>query len=125
MRATLRQIAQPDLEHIHHRMLAMGWSVRRTVLILYGITAILSALALATADVPTAMKRVLLVQPSMQPPGGGNGVAAWVLQALVADIPRYRAVVACRLRSIRSTASSARTCGQATSTPSWCRDRGG
>ena len=32
-----------------------------------------------------AMKRVLLVQPSMQPPGGGNGVAAWVLQALVAE----------------------------------------
>lgn len=31
------------------------------------------------------MKRVLLVQPSMQPPGGGNGVAAWVLQALVAE----------------------------------------
>jgi len=29
------------------------------------------------------MKRVLLVQPSVQPPGGGNGVAAWVLQALV------------------------------------------
>jgi glycosyltransferase involved in cell wall biosynthesis len=27
--------------------------------------------------------RVLLVQPSLQPPGGGNGVAAWVLQALV------------------------------------------
>ena len=51
IRATLRQIAQPDREHIHHRMLAMGWSVRRTVLILYGITAILSLLALATADV--------------------------------------------------------------------------
>ena len=31
------------------------------------------------------MKRVLLVQPSMQPPGGGNGVAAWVLQALVKE----------------------------------------
>ena len=31
------------------------------------------------------MKRVLLVQPSMQPPGGGNGVAAWVLQALIAE----------------------------------------
>lgn len=29
------------------------------------------------------MKRVLVVQPSLQPPGGGNGVAAWVLQALV------------------------------------------
>jgi glycosyltransferase involved in cell wall biosynthesis len=36
------------------------------------------------------MKRVLLVQPSMQPPGGGNGVAAWVLQALVG---RYRVTV--------------------------------
>ncbi|HUE89952.1 MAG TPA: glycosyltransferase [Vicinamibacterales bacterium] len=30
-------------------------------------------------------RRVLLVQPSMQPPGGGNGVAAWMLQALAAD----------------------------------------
>jgi glycosyltransferase involved in cell wall biosynthesis len=28
------------------------------------------------------MKRVLLVQLSLQPPGGGNGVGAWVLQAL-------------------------------------------
>ena len=53
MRATLRQIAQPDREHIHHRMLARGWSVRRTVLILYAVTAILSAIALMTADVPT------------------------------------------------------------------------
>ena len=53
IRATLRQIAQPDREHIHHRMLAMGWSVRRTVLVLYAITAILSVLALATADVNT------------------------------------------------------------------------
>lgn len=29
------------------------------------------------------MSRVLLVQPSLQPPGGGSGVAAWTLQALV------------------------------------------
>ena len=36
-RATLRRIAQPDRQHIHHRMLAMGWSPRRTVLVLYGI----------------------------------------------------------------------------------------
>jgi glycosyltransferase involved in cell wall biosynthesis len=26
--------------------------------------------------------RILFLQPSMQPPGGGNGVAAWMLQAL-------------------------------------------
>jgi UDP-GlcNAc:undecaprenyl-phosphate GlcNAc-1-phosphate transferase len=51
--AILRQIARPDRQHIHHRMLGMGWSVRRTVLILYGVTAILSVLALATADVNT------------------------------------------------------------------------
>ncbi len=53
MRAILRQIAQPDREHIHHRLLALGWSVRRTVLILYAVTAILSVLALSTADVTT------------------------------------------------------------------------
>lgn len=31
------------------------------------------------------MARVLFVQPSFQPPGGGNGVASWMLQALVED----------------------------------------
>jgi glycosyltransferase involved in cell wall biosynthesis len=29
--------------------------------------------------------RILFVQPSMSPPGGGNGVAAWMLQALVPE----------------------------------------
>lgn len=53
IRATLRHIAQPDREHIHHRLLAMGWSVRRTVLVLYGVTLVLSLLALATAEVRT------------------------------------------------------------------------
>jgi UDP-GlcNAc:undecaprenyl-phosphate GlcNAc-1-phosphate transferase len=51
IRSTLQQIAKPDRQHIHHRMLALGWSPRRTVLILYAITAVLSVLALATADV--------------------------------------------------------------------------
>jgi glycosyltransferase involved in cell wall biosynthesis len=36
------------------------------------------------------MRRVLLVKPSLQPPGGGNGVAAWMLQALV---QRHRVTV--------------------------------
>jgi glycosyltransferase involved in cell wall biosynthesis len=36
------------------------------------------------------MRRVLLVQPSLQPPGGGNGVAAWMLQALA---PQHRVTV--------------------------------
>ncbi len=33
------------------------------------------------AGVP-ARRKVLMVQGSLQPPGGGNGVAAWILQAL-------------------------------------------
>ena len=49
--SVLRQLAQPDREHIHHRLLALGWSPRRTVIMLYGITALLSLLALATARV--------------------------------------------------------------------------
>ncbi len=28
------------------------------------------------------MKRVLMVQPSVNPPGGGNGVAVWMIEAL-------------------------------------------
>jgi UDP-GlcNAc:undecaprenyl-phosphate GlcNAc-1-phosphate transferase len=45
----LARIAEPDREHIHHRLLALGWSTRRIVLILYGITIVLSAIALMTA----------------------------------------------------------------------------
>ena len=47
----LRRIIEPDREHIHHRLLGLGWSARRTVIILYGVTALLSILALASAQV--------------------------------------------------------------------------
>jgi UDP-GlcNAc:undecaprenyl-phosphate GlcNAc-1-phosphate transferase len=52
--SVVRHVVEPDRQHIHHRLLALGWSVRRTVIVLYGVTAILSLLALATArvDVP-------------------------------------------------------------------------
>jgi UDP-GlcNAc:undecaprenyl-phosphate/decaprenyl-phosphate GlcNAc-1-phosphate transferase len=47
----LRRIVEPDREHIHHRLLALGWSVRRTVVLLYVLTVLLSVLALGTAEV--------------------------------------------------------------------------
>lgn len=50
-RSMMQRIVEPDREHIHHRLVAMGWSVRHTVIVLYGITALLSILALATAQV--------------------------------------------------------------------------
>jgi UDP-GlcNAc:undecaprenyl-phosphate GlcNAc-1-phosphate transferase len=51
--AAMRRIIEPDREHIHHRLLAIGWSARRTAVTLYIVTAILSLLALATARVAT------------------------------------------------------------------------
>jgi UDP-GlcNAc:undecaprenyl-phosphate GlcNAc-1-phosphate transferase len=44
----LRRIVEPDREHIHHRLMALGWSQRRTVLVLYVVTGLLCALALST-----------------------------------------------------------------------------
>ena len=49
VRQVLRQVVEPDRSHIHHRLLALGWSSRRTTLILYLVTLLLSILALATA----------------------------------------------------------------------------
>lgn len=45
----LRQIVEPDREHIHHRLMAHGWSPRQIVVILYLLTLVLAAAALATA----------------------------------------------------------------------------
>jgi len=45
----LRRIAEPDREHIHHRLLALGWSTRQIVMLLYALTGLLSAIALLTA----------------------------------------------------------------------------
>ena len=49
VRQVLHQVVEPDRHHIHHRLLALGWSPRRATLILYLVTLLLSLLALATA----------------------------------------------------------------------------
>lgn len=46
----LRQIAEPDREHIHHRLMALGWSPRQIVGLLYLLTLLLAGAALATAQ---------------------------------------------------------------------------
>jgi UDP-GlcNAc:undecaprenyl-phosphate GlcNAc-1-phosphate transferase len=51
MAATLRRIVEPDQGHIHHRLVALGWSTRKAVLVLYAITLALSLLALGTVRV--------------------------------------------------------------------------
>ena len=45
----LWQITEPDRQHIHHRLVALGWSPRNTVLVLYGVTLVLSLVAFMTA----------------------------------------------------------------------------
>ena len=49
--ALIRLLVQPDREHIHHRLTGLGWSTRRVVLVLYGVTLLLSMIALATARI--------------------------------------------------------------------------
>lgn len=51
VRAALKRIVEPDREHIHHRLLAVGWSARQIAIMLYVVTTVLSLLALATAQV--------------------------------------------------------------------------
>jgi UDP-GlcNAc:undecaprenyl-phosphate/decaprenyl-phosphate GlcNAc-1-phosphate transferase len=48
--AAIRRIFEPDRDHIHHRLLAIGLSPRRAVALLYGLTLLLSGVALATAQ---------------------------------------------------------------------------
>jgi UDP-GlcNAc:undecaprenyl-phosphate GlcNAc-1-phosphate transferase len=50
VRQVLHQIAEPDRQHIHHRLAALGLSTRGTVLVLYALTLLLSVVALLTAQ---------------------------------------------------------------------------
>ena len=50
LKAVIRRIVEPDRDHIHHQLLALGLSPRRTVILLYGFTLVFAILALATAQ---------------------------------------------------------------------------
>jgi UDP-GlcNAc:undecaprenyl-phosphate GlcNAc-1-phosphate transferase len=47
----LRRMFEPDRGHIHHQLIALGWSTRKAVLVLYGITVALSLVALSTVRI--------------------------------------------------------------------------
>jgi len=47
---SLKAIVQPDANHLHHRMLRAGFTQKQSVLILYGITAILGIFTIILMD---------------------------------------------------------------------------
>lgn len=47
---SLKAIVQPDANHLHHRMLKAGFTQKQSVLILYGITAMLGVFAIIWMD---------------------------------------------------------------------------
>ena len=60
-----KPIFQPDKEHLHHRLLALGFSHRDTVLLIYGITLILSTSALSLTMLTTSQSMMILAAISV------------------------------------------------------------
>ncbi|OAT80188.1 glycosyltransferase family 4 protein [Desulfotomaculum copahuensis] len=55
-----RPIFQPDKEHLHHQLMAMGLSHRQTVLVIYGVSALLGVSAVVLNLVSTDQALALL-----------------------------------------------------------------
>jgi UDP-GlcNAc:undecaprenyl-phosphate GlcNAc-1-phosphate transferase len=47
---SLKAVMQPDANHLHHRMLRAGFTQKQSVLILYGITAVLGIFSIIWMD---------------------------------------------------------------------------
>ena len=58
--ATGRSMFQADREHIHHKLLSMGFTHRRAVILLYGLCIFLGAVALAMAFANSQQMTLLL-----------------------------------------------------------------
>jgi UDP-GlcNAc:undecaprenyl-phosphate GlcNAc-1-phosphate transferase len=56
-----RQMFQPDKEHIHHRLLKLGLSSRKVVLILYGVSFALCVVAILLINFRDEMAGLLLI----------------------------------------------------------------
>jgi UDP-GlcNAc:undecaprenyl-phosphate GlcNAc-1-phosphate transferase len=76
-----RSISSPDKKHLHHRLLAIGHSQRRAVLVLYAWSALLAAVVVG----PTlADPRTVLV--------GAAGAALLLVTYLIAGALRQRRI---------------------------------
>lgn len=56
-----RDMFEPDKRHVHHKLLSRGWSQRKTVLFLYGITLFLALTALLLVNLRDAPAGVFLL----------------------------------------------------------------
>jgi len=58
-----KKMFEPDRQHVHHNLIAKGWSQRKTVVFLYGVTAFLAVMAVLIVnmrDVPAGLFILLL-----------------------------------------------------------------
>jgi UDP-GlcNAc:undecaprenyl-phosphate/decaprenyl-phosphate GlcNAc-1-phosphate transferase len=55
-----KPIFQGDREHIHHMLLDRGWSQRRVVLVLYGVSALFGLVAMLSANTGNSLTAVVL-----------------------------------------------------------------
>lgn len=56
-----RPIFQPDKGHFHHRLLAMGFSQKQAVLLMYAISALLGVSALVLMEAPPIVSAIVLI----------------------------------------------------------------
>jgi UDP-GlcNAc:undecaprenyl-phosphate GlcNAc-1-phosphate transferase len=58
-----KKMFEPDREHVHHNLLAKGWSQRKTVMFIYAVTAflaVMSVLIVNMRDIPAGLFILLL-----------------------------------------------------------------
>lgn len=56
-----QRMFQPDREHIHHRLMKLGLSSRKVVLLIYGVSALLCVVAIAVINYRDEMAALLLI----------------------------------------------------------------
>lgn len=56
-----RNVFEPDREHVHHKLLSRGWSQRKAVLFIYGITIFLAIVAMLLVNLRNAPAGVFLL----------------------------------------------------------------